>query len=272
MKFSTKLELKNCRMEVMDRIGIYSEAGGVTKTNTAVSLAVLAARQGIRTVLFDVDPRAAATKWARIEVVGGRHVGAILASDDCEGWADELAEVSPWSENLRIVPSSRNLSNREADLDDGLEFRLKRSLVGLEDHLVFFDMPNRQGGPIIKATLTALTKVIYAAKLDGDGIDGVMGARQTVEKFNSNRALIGSSERVQEVGIIAGAISDNIVPLVEKASFEDLSATGLLLTPMVPRRTIVQQTRLTGEWYGDYRAGRPVTEAYMTLLNEKVLN
>ncbi|WP_243400255.1 ParA family protein [Arthrobacter glacialis] len=259
-------------MVVMDRIGIYSEAGGVTKTNTAVSLAVLAARQGIKTVLFDVDPRAAATKWARIDVVGGRHVGAILASDDCEGWADELAEVSPWSENLRIVPSSRNLSNREADLDDGLEFRLKRSLVGLEDHLVFFDMPNRQGGPIIKATLTALTKVIYAAKLDGDGIDGVMGARQTVEKFNSNRALIGSSERVHEVGIIAGAISDNIVPLVEKASFEDLSATGLLLTPMVPRRTIVQQTRLTGEWYGDYRAGRPVTDAYMTLLNEKVLN
>ena len=74
------------------------------------------------------------------------------------------------------------------------------------------------------------------------------------------------------MGIIAGAISDNIVPLVEKASFEDLNATGMLLTPMVPRRTIVQQTRLTGEWYGDYRAGNPVVEAYRTLLNESVLN
>lgn len=256
----------------MDRIGIYSEAGGVTKTNTAVSLAVLAAKQGIKTVLFDVDPRAAATKWARIDVEGGRHVGAILASDDCEGWADELAVDSSWTPNLRIVPSSRNLSNREADLDDGLEFRLKRSLVGIEDHLVIFDMPNRQGGPIIKATLTALTKIIYAAKLDGDGIDGVVGARQTVQKFNANRALIGSSDRVKEVGIIAGAISDNIVPLVERAAFDDLNATGLLLTPMVPRRTIVQQTRLTGEWYGDYKTGTPVVNAYTALLNEKVLN
>lgn len=256
----------------MDRIGVYSEAGGVTKTNTAVSLAVLAARQGIKTILIDVDPRAAATKWARIEVENGRHVGAILASDDCEGWASELAVPSAWSPDLRIVPSSRNLSNREADLDDGLEFRLKRSLVGLEDHLVIFDMPNRQGGPIIKATLTALTKIIYAAKLDGDGIDGVVGAQQTVKKFNANRKLIGSAERVLEVGIIAGAISDNIVPLVEKASFEDLDATGMLLKPMVPRRTIVQQTRLTGEWYGDYRAGNPVVDAYKTLLNESVLN
>lgn len=256
----------------MDRIGVYSEAGGVTKTNTAVSLAVLAAKQGIKTVLFDVDPRAATTKWAQIDVQDGRHVGAILASDDCDGWADELAVVSPWSENLRIVPSSRNLSNREADLDDGLEFRLKRSLAGLEDHLVIFDMPNRQGGPIIKATLTALTKIIYAAKLDGDGIDGVVGARQTVQKFNANRALIGSTERVEELGIIAGAISDNIVPLVEKAAFEDLSATGLLLTPMVPRRTIVQQTRLTGEWYGDYKTGKPVVAAYLELLNEKVMS
>ncbi|MEO3931402.1 ParA family protein [Micrococcaceae bacterium Sec7.4] len=256
----------------MDRIGVYSEAGGVTKTNTAVSLAVLAARQGIKTILIDVDPRAAATKWARIDVENGRHVGAILASDDCEGWANELAVPSAWSPDLRIVPSSRNLSNREADLDDGLEFRLKRSLAGLEDHLVIFDMPNRQGGPIIKATLTALTKIIYAAKLDGDGIDGVLGAQQTVQKFNANRKLIGSAERVHEVGIIAGAISDHIVPLVEKASFEDLDATGMLLKPMVPRRTIVQQTRLTGEWYGDYRAGNPVVDAYKTLLNESVLN
>lgn len=255
----------------MERFGVYSEAGGVTKTNTAVSLAVLAARQGIKCILIDVDPRAATTKWARIEVENGQHVGAILANDDCEGWADELAVPSPWTDNLRIVPSSRNLSNREADLDDGLEFRLKKSLVGLEDHLVFFDMPNRQGGPIIKATLTALTKVIYAAKLDGDGLDGVLGARQTVGKFNQNRALIGSSEQVEEVGIIAGAISDNIVPLVEKATFEDLNGTGLLLTPMVPRRTIVQQTRMTGEWYGDYRAGKPVVDAYTKLLNDEVL-
>jgi len=112
-------------------------------------------------------------------------------------------------------------------------------------------MPNRQGGPIIKATLTARKKVIYAAKLDGDGIDGVIGARQTVAKFNANRTLIGSIEQVQELGIIAGAISDNIVPAIERAAFDDLNAMGMLLTPMVPRRTIVQQTRLTGEWYGD---------------------
>lgn len=255
----------------MKVFGIYSEAGGVTKTNTAVSLAVEAALMGHKVILIDLDPRAAATKWAQIEVQDGRHVGAILASDACDGWAEELAVPSPWAESLRILPASRNLSNREADVADGLEFRLKRSLLGNTSELVFIDMPNRQGGPIIKAALTAMDAIIYAAKLDGDGIDGVVGARQTVAKFNANRDLIGSSERVQEVGIIAGAISTTIIPAVEKAAFEDLEGMGLLLKPMIPKRTIVQQTRLTGEWFGNYRAGRPVAEAYRELLEKEVL-
>ncbi|WP_130711846.1 ParA family protein [Vibrio vulnificus] len=255
----------------MKVFGIYSEAGGVTKTNTAVSLAVEAALLGHKVTLIDIDPRAAATKWAQLEVQDGLHVGAILASDACEGWVEELAVPSPWAKNLRILPSSRNVSNREADVTDGLEFRLKRSLLGNTSDLVFIDMPNRQGGPIIKAALTAMDAIIYAAKLDGDGIDGVLGARQTVAKFNANMDLIGSSKRVNEVGIIAGAISTTIIPAVEKAAFEDLDATGLLLKPMIPKRTIVQQTRLTGEWFGNYRAGRPVSDAYRELLQKEVL-
>ena len=46
----------------MQTLMIYSEAGGVTKTTTAVSLAVAAAEAGNRVVLVDLDPRAAAIR------------------------------------------------------------------------------------------------------------------------------------------------------------------------------------------------------------------
>jgi hypothetical protein len=59
-------------------------------------------------------------------------------------------------------------------------------------------------------------------------------------------------------------------PVVERAAFDDLSELGMLLTPMVPRRTVVEQVRITGEWYGDYPAGKPVLDAY-TELTKKVM-
>lgn len=258
----------------MQVLAIYSESGGVTKTTTAVSLAVIAARSGRRVTLYDLDPRAATTKWARVQPEQEHlHVGAILAHDDCEGYAEELGiEVPAWSKNLRVVPAARNVSNREAEYSDGAEFRLKTSMVGLEADLVIIDCPNRQGGPLIKGALTAADSIVYASKLSGDGVDGVNGARQTVSQFKKNLARIGAPSSPDELGIIAGYVDDRTVgtPLVERVSFDDLEETGLLLTPMVPKRTIVEQVRLTGDWYGDYPSGQKVLDAY-TELSERVI-
>lgn len=258
----------------MQVLAIYSESGGVTKTSTAVSLAVIAARNGRKVTLVDLDPRAATTKWARVTPEEDHlHVGAILANDDCEGYAEGLAiPVPDWSENLRIIPAARNVSNREAEYSDSAEFRLKTSLVGLESDLVIIDCPNRQGGPLIKGALTAADSIVYASKLSGDGVDGVVGARQTVTQFKKNLARIGAPDSLEEVGIIAAAIDDRAVaqPLVERVSFDDLQETGLLLTPMVPKRTIVEQVRLTGEWYGDYPSGRVVLDAYTELFKKVI--
>ncbi|MCA4135497.1 ParA family protein [Arthrobacter sp. M4] len=258
----------------MQVLAIYSESGGVTKTTTAVSLAVIAARSGRRVTLVDLDPRAATTKWAGIKPEEDHlHVGAILAYDDCEGYAEELGIVVPaWSENIRVVPAARSVSNREAEYADGAEYRLKTSLVGLESDLVIIDCPNRQGGPLIKGALTAADSIVYASKLSGDGVDGVNGARQTVTQFKKNLARIGATHTLDELGIIAAAVDDRVVgtPSVERVSFEDLEETGLLLTPTVPKRTIVEQVRLTGDWYGDYPSGQKVLDAY-TELSKRVI-
>jgi hypothetical protein len=81
----------------------------------------------------------------------GLDVGAILGAkeDDPEGWAEDLAVPSGqgWHPDLRVIPSSRSVSNREADRDHYAELRLKTSLVGATAEVVIIDCPNRQGGP-----------------------------------------------------------------------------------------------------------------------------
>jgi cellulose biosynthesis protein BcsQ len=75
----------------MKVVGIYNIKGGVGKTSTAVNLAWLAARDGMRTLLWDLDPQAAATFYLRVkpkvkkahQVLAGKldPLGAVKGSD-----------------------------------------------------------------------------------------------------------------------------------------------------------------------------------------------
>lgn len=255
----------------MQTLMVYSESGGVTKTTTAVSIAAIAASQGIRTVLIDLDPRAASTKWLDVEPAEeGLHVGAILGDENPEGWAEDLAIQSSWFPELRIVPSARNVSNREADRADHGELRLRTSLEGLKADLVVIDCPNRQGGPLTLSALNASDTIVYASTASGDGMDGVSGARRTVEQFRSSRQRIGAPATLTEAGIVVGGVRETIMSRAAVASIDDLRETGLLLTPLIPERTIVQEVRLVGDWYGKYRKGAPVLDAYTEIVKQVV--
>ncbi len=50
----------------MKVIGVYNIKGGVGKTATAVNIAYLAAEEGCRTLVWDLDPQAAATYYFRV--------------------------------------------------------------------------------------------------------------------------------------------------------------------------------------------------------------
>lgn len=249
----------------------YSESGGASKTTTAVSLAATAASMGRKVLLIDLDPRAAATKWLGVEPAEDwQHVGAILGDENPEGWANDLALNSSWFPSLKVIPSARSVSNREADRADHAELRLRTSLVGVDADLVILDCPNRQGGPLTLAALNAADTVVYAATATVDGVDGVAGARRSVQHFKRSRELIGAPSNLVEAGIIVGAVQETVMSRIAANSIDQLRETGLLLTPLVPHRTIVQEMRLTQEWYGDYRKGAPVVEAYMELA-EKII-
>jgi chromosome partitioning protein len=249
----------------MQTIMVYSESGGATKTTTAVSLAMTAALAGRKVLLIDLDPRAAATKWLAEPVRDGMHVGAILGNEDPVGWAEQMAIPSRWAPALRVIPSSRSVSNRETDRADHAELRLKMSLDGLTEDVVVIDCPNRQGGMLTLSALHASDTVVYAAAPTRDGIDGFEGAQTSVRRYKQHRKLMGAPDNLTEAGIIVGGVPTTVISRIASASIAELDNTGMLLTPMVPHRTIVQETRMTHEWYGNYTKGEPVADAYRQL-------
>ncbi|MEX5261508.1 ParA family protein [Kocuria sp. CPCC 205263] len=220
-------------------------AGGVTKTTTAVSLAMVAAAERRQVVLIDLDPRAASSKWFGVEPTAeGMHVGAILGDENPEGWAEDLAVPSGWHPNLRVIPSARNVSNREADRADHAELPLLVSLTGLQADVMVIDCPNRQGGPLTLSALNAADTVVYAATATSDGIDAGGRGPAPVAQFRRHRQQLGAPDTLTEAGIVVGGVKETIMSRAAVAGLEELRATGLFLEPLVPDRAIVQEVRI----------------------------
>ncbi len=141
---------------------------------------------------------------------------------------------------------------------------------GCASDLVVIDCPNRQGGPLTLAALNAADTVVYAATATNDGVDGVNGARKTVQQFRHSRERIGAPVTLEEAGIVVGVVRETIMSRPAVASIDELRETGMLITPLVPDRAIVQEVRLTGEWYGNYRKGAPVLDAYSAIVDQVI--
>lgn len=255
----------------MQKIMIYSEAGGVTKTATSISLAMVAAQAGRRTLLVDLDPRAASTKWLGIEPSEpGLDVGAILADSDPAGWAEDLAVRSDWHSNLSCIPSARSVANREADGHEFADLRLSAALTNTPYDTVIIDCPNRQGGPLTRNALNAADGVIYAAIANAGGLDGYEGASHTVNVWRRYREKIGAPNTLEELGVVVGAVREVVMSRTTRWALDTLREADALLTPIIPHRVIVEESQAAGRWYGEFSAGAPVVDAY-SQIGRKVL-
>jgi cellulose biosynthesis protein BcsQ len=275
----------------MQTLMVYSEAGGVKKTTAAVSLAMIAAEghdgraadpeKGTaevapiaprRVVLIDLDPRAATTKWTRTEPVEAwQHVGAILGEkDNATGWAQDLAVQSRWSDNLRVIPAARDLSNRESERDDYAELRLKQSLIGLDADLVVIDCANRQGGTLTLSALHAADDVLYAATASDSGVDGVTGAQRTVEAYRRHMEALGAAAGIQEAGVAVTRDGTGFLSFSETDAIEQIRELAPVIEPIVPHLSIVPEVRMAGEWYGGYRKGQTVRDAYAAIVGKVI--
>jgi cellulose biosynthesis protein BcsQ len=94
----------------MKKVGIYNLKGGVGKSTTAVNLACLAARDGDRTLLWDLDPQGAAGYYLGAAGTAGQGSRKLILGARNLG---DLAVETRYP-NLDIVPA--RLSYRKIDL------------------------------------------------------------------------------------------------------------------------------------------------------------
>jgi chromosome partitioning protein len=121
-------------------LSCYALKGGVGKTSAAVNLAWLAAQDGRRTLLWDLDPQAAATFLlrAKAKVKGGTAKLLTGATDP----ADVVRSTA--HERLDLLPAEALYESADLDLDGAKKSgrRVERVLRELPDYeLVVLDCP-----------------------------------------------------------------------------------------------------------------------------------
>lgn len=104
----------------------------------------------------------------------------------------------------------------------------------------------------------------------GRAADSVGVERGRHRGLRRHRHQLGAPDTLTEAGIVVGGVKETIMSRAAVASIEELRATGLFLEPLIPDRAIVQEVRISGEWYGQYRKGSRVLDAY-TAIAKKVL-
>lgn len=125
----------------MKVLSTYNIKGGVGKTATAVNLSYVAAEEGFRTLVWDLDPQGAASYYFRIrpKIKGGS--GGIISR---ESHPADLIKATDY-ENLDLLPADFSYRDMELLFDDFNKptRRLAKVLRPIRDEydVVFIDAP-----------------------------------------------------------------------------------------------------------------------------------
>lgn len=126
----------------MKVLSSYSLKGGVGKTAAAVNIADYAARNGIKTLLMDLDPQGAAAFYFRVKPAKTK-LGKTLLSGPASSIRDHIRESD--YPNLDILPAHQNFRKFEALLADsnkaGKRLRSILDKLGKDYQLLVLDCP-----------------------------------------------------------------------------------------------------------------------------------
>lgn len=168
-----------------------NQKGGVGKTTSAVNLAALAAKNGQRVLLVDLDSQGNATSGLGIEKAGLEFTAYQLLVDNVPS---EKMVVKTEVENLFLLPSNTDLAAADLELVSfpEREFVLKKKLDGFrkEYDLIIIDCPPSLGLISINA-LTASDYVIIPLQCEYYALEGLgqlLNTYQLVQK-NLNASL-----------------------------------------------------------------------------------
>ena len=122
-------------------VALYNLKGGVGKTASCVNFAYLAAKDGFKTLLWDIDPQGSTTFYYKAKPKNTQGIKKLISKDANL----ETAIMDTNYENLEIIPADNSARSFDIMLEEmkGNKNRLKSILKQLEDEydFVFIDCP-----------------------------------------------------------------------------------------------------------------------------------
>jgi chromosome partitioning protein len=152
---------------------VANQKGGVGKTTTSVNLTACIARNGVQTLLADLDPQCNAT----VALGGERNMHP--SSYDCLVGEVSVAEAArpAGPDNLWLVPANADLAGAAVELPrmEGSETRLRERLGPVRERFAFtmLDCPPSLG-PVSVNALVAADRVIVPVQAEYLALEGLV--------------------------------------------------------------------------------------------------
>ncbi len=165
-------------------IVVANQKGGVGKTTTAVNIASALARGGLSVLLMDLDPQGNASTALGIEHRSGA-LGTYEVLLQHTPIVD-VAQQSPESPNLMVVPATIDLAAAEIELvpqvarEQRLKKSLGRHLAAHDVDYVIFDCPPSLGLLTLNA-LVAASEILIPIQCEYYALEGVTQLTRTIQ-------------------------------------------------------------------------------------------
>jgi cellulose biosynthesis protein BcsQ len=133
------LILPTQKIFAMVTLAFYNLKGGVGKTAAAVNFAYLAAADGLKTLLWDLDPQGSSSFYYHVK--NNKQESRKILTQEIEAKA---AVQDSAFENLWVIPADLSARNADIILQDGKQSkkRIKNALTSLKEFdLVIIDCP-----------------------------------------------------------------------------------------------------------------------------------